>query len=146
MLYVEYEIYKSKYYNAQKNYNDILNEKEKLFNKTQPGAVNYDKEVVSGGVPVNSFDEYVIKKDKKQIDERLEEAMQILKDRELLLKLKEEELFLSKDVYDVIYTYSYIHKKSVKYICSKVSYGKSQVYRILNEIKRNIKVGKKSEK
>ena len=38
MLYIEYEEYKNKYYEVQRKYNDILNEKEELFAKTQPKA------------------------------------------------------------------------------------------------------------
>ena len=49
MLYIEYEEYKNKYYEVQKKYNDILNEKEELFAKTQPKATQINGEKTAGG-------------------------------------------------------------------------------------------------
>ena len=69
MLYIEYHEYRDKYIIAQRKYDEVLSEKEHLFARTQPKATQYDKEVVSGGSPSNSFDEYLIAKEKKQIDE-----------------------------------------------------------------------------
>ena len=60
MLYKEYEEYKIKYYEAQNKYDEILSEKETLFIKTQPAAVDTTKDVVSGGGINNSFDTYLI--------------------------------------------------------------------------------------
>ena len=140
MLYKEYWEYKMKYYDAQKKYDEVLSEKELLFAKTQPKATQYDKEVVSGGSPSNTFDEYVIAKEKKQIDERLEEAKSILKDREKLLRLKEEELYASADWHDKICNMSV---NEIKY---RMPYCRSQIYEILKIIKKNIssdKIGQK---
>ena len=96
MLYEEYEIYKNKYYEVQKKYNDILNEKEELFAKTQPKAMQIKGDKTIGGKHVNTFDNYLIQKERKNIDQRLEEVKSILDDRERLLKLKEVELRASK--------------------------------------------------
>ena len=57
MIYIEYEAYKNRYYESQKKYNDILNEKEVLFAMTQPKTMQYDGEPVNGGVHNNIFDE-----------------------------------------------------------------------------------------
>lgn len=146
MLYKEYWEYKMKYYDAQKKYDEVLSEKELLFAKTQPKATQYDKEVVSGGTPSNSFDEYIILKEKKQIDERLEEARSILEDRGKLLKLKEKELLSSPDWHDKIFIYKYIHNISVNEIKYKMPYCRSQIYEILKIIRKNIssdKIGQK---
>ena len=67
-IYVTYEEYKNQYYEVQKLYNKILEEKEKLFAKTQPRATIFNKTNVEGGKINNSFDEYLIAKEKKQID------------------------------------------------------------------------------
>ena len=146
MLYKEYWEYKTKYYDAQKNYDKVLSEKEHLFAKTQPKATQYDKEVVSGGSPSNTFDEYVIAKEKKQIDERLEEAKSILKDREKLLSLKEEELYASPDWHDKIFICKYLKNMSVNEIKYRMPYCRSQIYEILNIIRKNLssdKIGQK---
>ena len=67
MIYIEYEAYKNRYYESQKKYHDILNEKEMLFAMTQPKTVKFDSEPVKGGVHNNIFDEYLILKEKKNI-------------------------------------------------------------------------------
>ena len=138
MLYIVYEEYKLKFYEAQQQYNDILNEKEKLFVKTQPKATTFDKERVDGGNRRNSFDDYVIIKEKKQIDQRLNEIKSILDDREKLLKLKEEELKASKHIYDRIYVYRYMNRLTGKKIANLIPCGDATVFRILKKIKKNI--------
>ena len=138
MIYIEYVEYKEKYYAAQREYDKVLSEKEELFIKTQPSAVPTDKEVVSGGKPSNAFDSYLIVKETKRIDERLEEARSILKDRERLLNLKEEELRHSQDWYNKIYAYRYIDKLSVTKIEMRVPYSRAQIFRILRNIRKNI--------
>lgn len=140
MLYETYEEYKRKYHKAQEKYNEIVNELEDLFKMTQPGAVVTDKEIVACmGKHASPFDNYLLVKEKKKTDERLEEAKKILLDRQLLLKLKEEELRLSKDWYDRIYTYYYLDKLSVRQVENRVPYSRAQLYRILRIIKKTIK-------
>lgn len=139
MIYVIYEEYKNKYYETQKEYDIILNEKEKLFMITQPSSVKFDKEIVSGGTPDNTFDRYLILKEEKKIDQRLEEIKSILDDRERLLKLKEQELRASTSVQDKIYKYRYLDKLKVFKIAKLVGYSEPQIYRILKTIKNNLK-------
>lgn len=139
MLYITYEQFKVKYYETQKQYNEILNEKETLFLKTQPKATKFDKERVSGGVSTNTFDEYLIEKERKQIDERLDEVKKILEDRGHLLELKREELKASNNIQDKIYYYRYIDKLNIEKVGRMVGYSRPQVYRILRTIKNNIK-------
>lgn len=139
MIYEIYEEYKNKYIETQKEYDKILNEKEKLFMITQPSSVKFDKEVVSGGVVDNTFEKYLILKEEKKIDQRLEEIKSILEDRERLLKLKENELRASTSVQDKIYRYRYIDKLKVYKIAKLVGYSEPQVYRILKIIENNLK-------
>lgn len=139
MIYIEYEAYKSKYYDTQKQYNDILNEKEKLFSMTQPKTMKYDGEPVKGGVHKNIFDEYLLLKEQKNIDQRLIEIKAILEDRENLLKLKEEELKNSSNIQDKIYVYRYINRMKIYKISRMVGYSEAQIYRLLRVIKSNLK-------
>lgn len=133
-----YEEYKNKYYETQREYDIILTEKEKLFSITQPSAVKFDKEVVSGGVVDNTFERYLILKEEKKIDQRLEEIKSLLDDRERLLKLKEQELKASTNIHDKIYKYRYIDRLKVYKIAKLVGYSEPQIYRILKAIKREI--------
>lgn len=139
MLYVEYEDYKYKYYNAQKFYDAVLDEKENLFNNTQPKSTSLENERVSGGNPVNSFDSYLMKKEEKKIDERLAEAKSIVDDRKYLLDTKEAELRSSNNPYDKIYTYRYLDRFKVYKITRLVDYSEAQVYRFLRIIRKNLK-------
>ena len=146
MLYIVYEQYKNKFHNAQQILNNIINEKEELFLKTQPQSTKYDKEAVKGGSPSNSFDEYLIAKEKKQIEERLIEAKSIVNDRKELLLSKEEELRNSKDWYDKIYVYKFIEKLSVEKIKNIMPYCRSSIYDKINEIEKNIGLDKNGQK
>lgn len=139
MLYEEYEEYKNKYYEVQKKYNDILNEKEELFARTQPKATNITGEKTTGGKHENLFDNYLIQKEKKNIDKRLEEVRSILNDREKLLKLKEQELRASKHSHDKIYRCRYIDRLTIEKTARLSNYSRSQVFNILKEIRKNLK-------
>lgn len=139
MLYEEYEEYKSRYYEAQRIYNDILNEKEELFAKTQPKATQITGEKTSGGKHENLFDEYLIQKERKNIDKRLEEAKSILDDRERLLKLKELEVRASNNSYDKIYRCRYIDRLTIEKTVRISNYSRSQVFNILKIIRKSIK-------
>lgn len=139
MVYPEYEAYKSKYIIIQGVYNSILTEKEALFEKTQAKAIRYDKEKVQSSVGGNGFDEYLIAVEKKKIDKRLNVARQLMEDRERLLQIKEKELRQSHDRMDIIYAMRYIDGKKPYLIAKALNYSNSQVYRILNQIDRDIK-------
>ena len=139
-IYPEYDEYKRKYHIAQEKYNKLINEKEQLFEMTQPGAIVTDKEITScTGKHASPFDNYLIVKDKKKIDERIEEARSILHDRQLLLKLKEEELRLSKDWHDKIYIYYFIDHLTIRQIEKRIPYSRSEIHRKLEKIRENLK-------
>ena len=138
-VFIDYEIYKCKYNEIQIKYNEILTEKENLFTRTQPNAIRYDKLQVQGGTLDNGFDEYLIAKEKAQIDERLTEARQLLEDRERLLKLKEKELRASKDNLDLVYCMKYVDNKRPYAIARAMNYSESQIYRILDKIQKDIR-------
>lgn len=138
-VYIAYAEFKSKYLEAQKQFNKILQEKEDIFAKTQPKSPNWDKIDSSNVTEHNNFDNYLINKESKKIDERLVEIKSILDDRERLLKLKEKELMESREQIDKIYKLKYIRQFNINEIIKNVNYSKSQVYRLLDIIKRVVK-------
>lgn len=146
MIYLEYIDYKNKYSEIQKIFDGILNEKEQLFSITQPKASKMEGEKVNGGVKENLFDRYLIMKDEKQIDTRLEEARSLLKDREHMLELKEAELRDSKDWQDVIYVYYYIERLSIRKIAKKIPFSTTEIFRKLKKIEKNINLEQKGTK
>ena len=146
MVYLEYEEQKIKYLETQRKYDEVLNEKEVLFSQTQPRSVQFDKERVSGGEPANTFDEYLIKKEKKKIDERLNEIQAILEDRAILLSIKEEELRQSKALEDRVYCCRVLDRMRMQKIIRVLNYSEAHIYRVLRDISENIKLLKDERK
>ncbi len=138
-LYLEYEDCKKKYNQIVETFESTLEEKERLFMKTQPKGTKIDKVSVEGGVNNNLFDNYLMEVEKKQLDQKLEEARKIVDERYKYLKTKELELRASKDWVDKIYVYRFIEQLPVKTILHLIPYQEAQIYRIINEIKRGIK-------
>jgi len=133
-----YEEFKNKYLDTQKKFNEILQEKEYLFAKTQPKSPNWDKIGENGNQINNKFDDYLVAKESKRIDERLSEIKSILDDRERLLSLKEQEIRNSKNHVDKIYKMKYVDRLNISRIVKASNYSRSQVYRILDDIKKTI--------
>ena len=134
VLYLEYETFKRRLTDTQNMLDEILCEREELFAKTQPKSFDYTVERVEGGEARNKFDEYLIAKEAKQIDERLEEAKALLEDRRQMLFEKEQELRQSRDVYDRIYRMRFVDRLKVQRIASMVGYSEASVYRLLKII------------
>lgn len=145
MVYQVYEEYKVKYLSAQKAFDVVLTEKERIFTKTQPNAIRYDQDKIQVSPDANMMDNYVIEMERKRINEKLAELRLLLMDRESLLRLKEAELRHSKDIYDRIYVLKYLEGKRVEKIAKEVGYSDSQVYRKLEKIDSIVKHARKCE-
>lgn len=146
MIYIEYHEYKNKYLVAQKEYDKILSEKERLFSKTQPASTDYSKEPTTGGEKENAFDVFVISMEEKQIDAKLAVARSILEDREKLFKLKEEELKQSKEWLDIIYACYFVDKLSIRKISKKIPFSTTEIFRKIKIIRKNINLEQKGTK
>lgn len=142
MVYKSYHECKREQLRTQELYSDILREKEILFMKTQPKGIKYDSAKVVGGSGVNAFDRYLLSKERKRIDERLDEVRAILDDRAKLLAMKEAELRGSGDYYDQIYVRYYVDHLTVSKIIREIPYSSTQVFRVLNIICRECGIEK----
>ena len=134
MYYLDYHICAEKYRCALALYNELIEKKEIMFERTQPGAVRYDKDHVSGGGGNNSFEDYLIAKERSRIDERINEQKTILDERKRLKELKEIELKQSKSLYDRLYIYRYLDNLSLTQIEMRIPYSRVQIWRILKKI------------
>ena len=139
MLYLEYERLKSKYKNSQIVYDSILSEREALFQRTQPKSINTEQEKVSSCPQGSKFEHYLIEKERKRIDERLEEAKDNFEERHFLLTQKEVELRASKAVDDMIYTLRHLDRLKIRKIAKMTNYSESHIKRRLKVIRQKIK-------
>ena len=138
MVYLEYEKYKARFHELQENFNDVLLEKERLFTKTQPNAIRYDKDKVQVSIDGNSLEEYVIALEREHINERLGQLRIMMDDRHKLLMLKEEELRRSHELFDKIYVCRFLEGMNINRIARTLNYSRSQVYRDLQRMKKTI--------
>ena len=139
MQYLNYERAKNKYLMAQDLCNDILLEKELLFQMTQPKASASDDDRVQTTIKIdNAFDDYLIAKEQRRIDERFAEAMEMLEDAKKLMRDAEDVLRQSDNTHDIIYCMAIIDKKKIRVIAEKVGYSERQIKRIIKKI-RNFK-------
>lgn len=139
MVYPEYVKYKMRYNESQEIFASILLEKERIFTKTQPNAIRYDKDQVQTSVDGNILEDYVVLMDEKRIDERLANVRQTLSGWEILLESKERELRKSNDKYDRLYVLKILDGFGINKICKIMNYSKAQVYRMLKNIYRKTK-------
>lgn len=138
MLYVDYMQYKLRYFESQKIVNDILDEKTLIFQKTQPQSSFSDTERVDGGKKVNKTEQYVITMEQRHINERLEEAKAIMRERKALMIQKESELRDSMDIFDIVYILKWFDGLNAKQISKRINYSEAQVYRMLKVIRKNL--------
>lgn len=135
MVYPEYEKTKSRFYDSQRRFATLLMEKERIFASTLPSGIRYDKDVVQV-TPSDPMERYV--GDLEDIENKLSQVRDAVKDWEILLSVKERELRESKEIPDKVYSMRYLDKMSVGKIAYIISYSKRQVFRILKKIEKNI--------
>jgi DNA-directed RNA polymerase specialized sigma subunit len=138
MLFVEYERCKDIYIELQAKYESVMLEKERLFTRVMPNAINYDKEDIQTSISSNMLDEYILALERNKVDERLESIKSMLADRQRLLTMKEQALRKSPDKNDRIYVMRYLDGMSVRQMTRRMHLSKTQIYRILDEIRQKI--------
>lgn len=135
MIYQEYEHCLYRYKECSKKYDRLLLEALEIFTKTQIQAINYDKDTVTGGqISSNTLENYILDKEKSDIDNRIIKTKQILDERYRLLKEKEDELRKSQDLDDKIYWMRCFEHSKLHKIASQLSYSESQVSRRLRKM------------
>lgn len=145
MIYMEYEEFRSKYLSAQRKYDEVLSEKEALFDRTQPQGVAFDKERVAGTSDSNRFDDYLIQVERKQIDERLAEIKTIMDKRWDLLLDKEDELRASTEIMDRLYVLRFLDHLKMQKIALEINYSESHIYRLMNTLLNEVRIMRENE-
>lgn len=138
MLYLEYAKLRLKVQKLEDELDKALDERQEIFERTQPKSVDYKKERVNSQSTVNTNDSYLIALERRRIDERVKEYKSTLNDRETLLGKKESKLRASSNRYDKVYCKIYLDCRKVGVISKELNYSRSQVNRMLKEIRANI--------
>lgn len=141
--YLDYEYTKAKYVELQERFAKVLLEKERLFTRTLPSAIRYDKDKVQSTVDGSPLEDFVINVDTKEIDIKIKRLWRHLNDWGVLLAVKESALRKSTAIIDRVYIMRYLDGYSVNRICRALHYEKSRIYELLRVIDRKSKSGKK---
>ena len=102
MLYQDYLREKEKYDEAFERYKYLIDEQSRLFNKTLPGGISYEKDKVESSPNADMMDNYLIEKEKRELDSRINNIQTVVKERKHILDICEKELRRSKEICDII--------------------------------------------
>lgn len=137
--FIDYEKCKDTYMKLQNIFANALLEKERLFTRTLPSAIRYDKDKVQSTIDGNPLESFVISVEDKELDARIARYRQNLKDWQMLLGIKERELRNSKSMLDRIYVCRFLDGHSIKRICAILNYSRPQIYRKLSQINKKLR-------
>lgn len=138
MLYLDYEDFRMDYLENERFYQRLLDEKEKLWMRTQPKASKIGSDKIVSGYQDNCMDEYLISMEQKRLEQKLAEYKSILDAKAELMERKRQDLLDSRYVEDRVYCMRYFDGYKVPVIARKVHFSASTVYRILKQIKKNL--------
>lgn len=139
MIYIEYEVLVQAQQRTVRAYEAVLEEQERLFEMTQPQGVDYQGDRVQSSPTSTAIDRYVEAKEKAGIDRRKAELMEVIGERDELIRLKKNELYASQRLEDRVYRMRILERAKVPEIARKTHYTRSQIYRILRRMSERIK-------
>lgn len=121
--------------------NDVINEYDTAFQKTQPHSPSYFG--VRPDIRKNRVEEFVIEVERKGLNRRVHDATMLLNAKKVLLDIAEEQLRRSCDIYDVLYTAKWVDRKKTKDIIRDLNrkgfdYCPSHVYEIIKQLSKEI--------
>ena len=138
MYYLEYHELLKKYREADKEFNNALDKNGELLKLVSLKATKYQEILINH---TNTSSDNKLLSYLSEIDEirRLIDESRNVRNR-IDHELREMELKMrnGKDVYDKIYVYKWIDKESPYRFSKKLGYTTRQVYRYINEIKKEI--------
>ena len=138
MYYLEYHELLKKYREADKEFNNALDKNGELLKLVSLKATKYQEILINH---TNTSSDNKLLSYLSEIDEirRLIDESRNVRNR-IDHELREMELKMrnGKDVYDKIYVYKWIDKESPYRFSKKLGYTTRQVYRCINEIKKEI--------
>ena len=137
-MYLEYHELLKKYKEAERRYNESLEERSKIILAVLPKASQFKEVITFGG---NTSPDMKLLAYSSEIDEVDKLINQSRNTRDMLnyeLKKKAIEMQISNDVLDRVYYYRWIKRMSPYKFCRIINYSKTQTYEYIAEIKRNL--------
>lgn len=141
MIFMEYESLRRELEESRETLRRVLNKTQRLFERTQPSGVRFDKVNVQGGAgAADNWTEYVQEVQRLGLDEQAREAKRLIDLRRELLADKRRELYESRDDLDVVYRLLWIERRDVAEIVKRrlVYMSPAGVYRRKKEIEQAI--------
>lgn len=137
-MYLEYHELLKKYKVAKSEFYEALEKGSKIALAVMPKASQFKEVVVVGGN--SSSDDKLIDyaENRAKLDDIINRSRNDMNILDYHLKKMALEMKDNGDVYDRIYYYKWIEHMSVYKFYRLIGYSKSQVYNIINEIKRNL--------
>lgn len=145
-MYLEYHELLKKYKDAERRYNESLEERSKLILAVMPKATQAKEVMTSGG---NTSSDWKLIDYASEIDGVDKLINQSRNTRDMLnyeLKKKEREMRTSGDVYDKIYVYKWIEGRTPRYFNKLIGFSLSRTYDYIVEMKEKLYNNVKSEK
>lgn len=137
-MYLEYHELLKKYKEASRAYNEALEKKSELILSVIPGSSKFKEVIVSGS---NTSPDSKLANYTSNIDEVDKLINQSRNTRDMLnyeCKKLENKMRTVGDVYDKIYCYRWIDRKSVYKFYRLTGYSIRQIYNFINEMKKKI--------
>lgn len=129
---MRYKRNRLKYEAALDFHEQLVSQREALFQRTQPQAIQIKEDKIMGSGSGNPLEDYAIRS--QQLDERIKKAAKLVWQRRNLLKRAESDLRASKGTWDRIFVYHYLENRKISWIAMRMGYSERQVYRILQKI------------
>lgn len=145
-MYLEYHELLKKYKDAERRYNESLEERSKIILAVMPKATQAKEIITSGG---NTSSDTNLIRYSSEIDEVDKLINQSRNTRDMLnyeLKKKEREMRTSGDVYDKIFVYKWIDGRKPRYFNKIIGFSLSRTYDYIAEMKEKLYNNAKSEK
>lgn len=138
MIYVEYAETQTRLRGAMERYRELVEERELLFQMTQPGAIRYDTVKVITSASGSPLERYAEELDRRRLDKRIEEAEINVGLWKIAVEQVEELLNASPEIDDRIYYLKYVKGYPVDRIARTLHYTRDAIYKRLRRIRRFI--------
>ncbi len=139
MIYPEYVKTAKARDGAWLRWQELLMERDALFQMTQPGAIRYDSVKVMSSVSGSPLETYMEELARRHLDERIAEAKRLYDAWETAMSEIRQKLSDSPELEDNIYFMRMVRRYSVKRIARVLHYSPDWIYKKIRKIEKSLK-------